>query len=129
MESHEAFTDVLTDADFSKYEAEVYLSVLELTDASAADIAEISTVPRSRVYDVLRDLETQGYQRPMRRIHSGPGLLTLRQWRTNCTRNHDDSRRRRRISRICGNSHHSDNTMFESSRTTQDDRRGPGTVT
>lgn len=61
MKNRDALTEVLTDAGFSKYEAEVYLSVLKLTDASAADIAENSPIPRSRVYDVLRDLEQQGH--------------------------------------------------------------------
>lgn len=60
MNDRAAFKEVLTDADFSQYEAEVYLSVLELGDASVADIAETSPVPRSRVYGVLSDLERQG---------------------------------------------------------------------
>lgn len=61
MDDRETLKSILTDARFSQYEAEVYLSVLELTDASVADIAEISPVPRSRVYDVLSDLERRGY--------------------------------------------------------------------
>ncbi|MFC7157522.1 TrmB family transcriptional regulator [Halomarina halobia] len=61
MEDRESLKEILTDAGFSKYEAEVYLSVLELTDASVADIAEVSPVPRSRVYDVLRNLKREGY--------------------------------------------------------------------
>lgn len=61
MNDRESLTGILTDAGFSQYEADVYLSVLELSDASASDISEISPVPRSRVYDVLRDLERQGY--------------------------------------------------------------------
>lgn len=60
MNERDKIADVLTEAGFSQYEAEVYLAVLELTDASVADIAEVSSVPRSRVYGVLRDLEDQG---------------------------------------------------------------------
>lgn len=61
MDDRESLKGILTDAGFSQYEADIYLSVLELTDASVADIAEVSPVPRSRVYDVLRDLEREGY--------------------------------------------------------------------
>jgi sugar-specific transcriptional regulator TrmB len=61
MNDRESLREVLTGAGFSKYEADVYLSVLELTDANVADIASGSQVPRSRVYDVLRDLEREGY--------------------------------------------------------------------
>jgi sugar-specific transcriptional regulator TrmB len=50
MNDRDALREVLTDTDFYQYEAEVYLSVIELGDASVADIAETSPVPRSRVY-------------------------------------------------------------------------------
>lgn len=57
MNDRDALKAVLTDADFSQYEADVYLSVLEHGDASVAEIADVSPVPRSRVYEVLRELE------------------------------------------------------------------------
>lgn len=60
MNERDGLIEVLTDAGFSQYEADVYLSVLELSDASAADVAEVSSVPRSRVYGVLHDLEREG---------------------------------------------------------------------
>lgn len=61
MDDRGSMKKILIDAGFSQYEADIYLSVLELTDASVADISEVSPVPRSRVYDVLRDLEQEGY--------------------------------------------------------------------
>jgi len=60
MDDRDALADALTNAGFSQYEADVYLSVLEVTDANVADIARVSSVPRSRVYGVLRDLEHRG---------------------------------------------------------------------
>ena len=54
-------TAVLEDAGLSPYQAEAYVTVLELGSASATDIAEASDVPDPRIYDVLRDLEKQGY--------------------------------------------------------------------
>ncbi|WP_158228693.1 TrmB family transcriptional regulator [Halorubrum sp. C191] len=60
MNDRDTLKEVLTDADFSQYEAEVYLSVLELGDDSVADIAETSPVPRSRVHGALSDLQRQG---------------------------------------------------------------------
>lgn len=54
-------TKILEDADLSPYQAEAYVTVLELGSASATDIAEASDVPDPRIYDVLRDLEKLGY--------------------------------------------------------------------
>ncbi|WP_121821312.1 TrmB family transcriptional regulator [Halostella salina] len=54
-------TDVLEDAGLSPYQADAYVAVLELGASPATDIAEASSVPDPRIYDVLRDLETEGY--------------------------------------------------------------------
>lgn len=43
------------------YETKVWLALLSKGIASAGEIAEISSVPRSRTYDVLESLEKQGY--------------------------------------------------------------------
>lgn len=53
--------EVLENAGLSPYQAEAYVTVLELGSASATDIAESSAVPDPRIYDVLRDLEKEGY--------------------------------------------------------------------
>lgn len=54
-------TTVLEDAGLSPYQAEAYVTILELGSASATDVAEKSDVPDPRIYDVLRDLEKLGY--------------------------------------------------------------------
>jgi sugar-specific transcriptional regulator TrmB len=54
-------TEILEDAGLSPYQADAYVTVLELGSASATDIADASDVPDPRIYDVLRDLEKRGY--------------------------------------------------------------------
>jgi len=54
-------TAVLSRAGFSEYEAEAYLGLLRLHDASVGDLTDICSVPRARLYDVLRDLAADGY--------------------------------------------------------------------
>ena len=53
--------EVLADAGLSPYQVEAYVTVLELGSASATEVAEASEVPDPRIYDVLRDLEADGY--------------------------------------------------------------------
>jgi len=43
------------------YETKVWLALLGKGVASAGEIAEVSSVPRSRTYDVLESLEKQGF--------------------------------------------------------------------
>ena len=52
---------ILEDAGLSPYQADAYVTVLELGSDSATSIAEASDVPDPRIYDVLRDLEGRGY--------------------------------------------------------------------
>ncbi|WP_135366042.1 TrmB family transcriptional regulator [Halosimplex halophilum] len=61
MDDLDELEGVLADAGFSGYEAEAYLGLLQLRDASVAELASVCSVPRSRLYDVLRDLEDEGY--------------------------------------------------------------------
>lgn len=51
----------LRDAGLSKYQANAYITLLQLGTASATETAAASDVPKSRIYDVLRDLENKGY--------------------------------------------------------------------
>ena len=46
-------------AGFTKYEAEAYLALIEHGSMSAIDAAQHSGVPKSRIYDVLRNLESK----------------------------------------------------------------------
>ncbi|WP_256562721.1 TrmB family transcriptional regulator [Halomarina pelagica] len=56
----DAVRETLQDAGFTQYEADVYLALVRRGAASATEVAEASGVPNSRVYDVLRELESEG---------------------------------------------------------------------
>ncbi|WP_101297425.1 TrmB family transcriptional regulator [Halegenticoccus soli] len=60
METPE-LTAVLRDAGLSPYQADAYVTLLELGSASASDLAIASGVPGPRIYDILRGLEDEGY--------------------------------------------------------------------
>jgi len=53
--------DILEEAGLSPYQADTYVTLLELGSATATDLAEKSGVPDPRIYDVLRDLENAGF--------------------------------------------------------------------
>lgn len=53
--------DGLREAGLSQYESDAYLAVLERGTASAVKIAEQTGIPKSRIYDVLEDLEHDDY--------------------------------------------------------------------
>lgn len=74
---------VLGDAGFSGYEATVYTTVLHRGDAPVADLPDLCDVPRTRAYDVVRDLEGRGlvetYEDATRRVRPlDPGPLLER---------------------------------------------------
>jgi len=52
---------VLEEAGLSPYQADAYVSLLELGTASATEVADASDVPQPRIYDVLEGLEERGY--------------------------------------------------------------------
>ncbi|MFC7209196.1 TrmB family transcriptional regulator [Natronoarchaeum sp. GCM10025321] len=53
--------DGLREAGLSQYEADAYLAVLERGTAPAVKIAEQTGIPKSRIYDVIEDLERDDY--------------------------------------------------------------------
>ncbi len=53
--------NTLEDAGLSQYQADAYSTLLRLGSASATEIADACDVPSARIYDVLRDLETNAY--------------------------------------------------------------------
>lgn len=57
----EKVQQALKQSELSPYQAEAYVTLLELRDASAIDIVDACTVPQPRIYDVLRALEEKGY--------------------------------------------------------------------
>ncbi|MFW5950269.1 MAG: TrmB family transcriptional regulator, partial [archaeon] len=53
--------ETLEKVGLSPYQSKAYVTVLKLGSATATTIAEKSGVPESRIYDVLRDLEDEGF--------------------------------------------------------------------
>ncbi|SFC44493.1 transcriptional regulator [Halobiforma haloterrestris] len=58
---NDELTETLEDAGLSPYQADAFVTLLEFGSASATDVAQASSVPDPRIYDVLRDLEDEGY--------------------------------------------------------------------
>jgi len=56
----EGVKEVLVDAGFSSYEATVYTTLLHVGDVPVADLPEICDVPRTRAYDITRQLTQRG---------------------------------------------------------------------
>jgi len=48
-------------AGLTAYQADAYLTLLDLGTAPAVEVAHKSSVPTSQIYDVLRELEERGY--------------------------------------------------------------------
>lgn len=55
----EAVRNSLENAGFTQYEARAYVTLLRRGTASAMEVAEAGEVPKSRVYDTLRNLESE----------------------------------------------------------------------
>jgi sugar-specific transcriptional regulator TrmB len=51
----------LREAGLSPYQADAYAALLAVGSASAGELTDESGVSRPRIYDVLRDLATEGY--------------------------------------------------------------------
>lgn len=47
--------------DLNEYEIKTWTALLSRGESTAGELAEISTVPRSRVYDILESLTAKGY--------------------------------------------------------------------
>lgn len=74
----------LATLDLSRYEAAVYLALLQQGEATVLELADLSGVPRQRVYDVLDSLANKGLcqrkgDRPRRHAAIDPevGLAAL----------------------------------------------------
>jgi len=51
---------LLQDLGLQEYEARCFMALNQLPNGTAKEIHEISEVPRTRVYDAIRVLESQG---------------------------------------------------------------------
>ncbi len=61
MAQHTLLTALKQQFSLNIYEAKIWTALLSRGVASAAELAEISKVPRSRCYDVLESLEKKGF--------------------------------------------------------------------
>lgn len=57
----EELREILQRTRLSQYQADAYVTLVELGTGSAVEIANACDVPQARIYDVLRDLEGMGY--------------------------------------------------------------------
>jgi len=57
----DSLTETLEDAGLSPYQAAVYVALVDLGTASAADVADASGIPNARVYDVIDALAEREY--------------------------------------------------------------------
>ena len=69
--------------DLNIYETKVWLALLEKGNANIAQVHELSKVPRSRIYDVLKSLENKGFcveklGRPVKYLAVEPSLVIER---------------------------------------------------
>ncbi|SFR47107.1 TrmB family transcriptional regulator [Halogeometricum limi] len=51
----------LSSLGLTSYEAKCYVALLRLGRGTAREVADVSTVPRSRVYDAMKSLHEQGF--------------------------------------------------------------------
>lgn len=58
--NHEQAIELLQQLGLKEYEAKAFVALSRLPQATAKEISEISAVPRTRVYDAVRVLETKG---------------------------------------------------------------------
>lgn len=61
MKNEDSVRQGLQRIGLSQYQSDAYLAVIEHGPLAAVDVAEKSGIPSSRIYDVLTDLEHEGY--------------------------------------------------------------------
>ncbi|WP_435099600.1 TrmB family transcriptional regulator [Halorubrum sp. N11] len=60
LSNHEQAIELLQELGLKEYEAKAFVALTRLPEGTAKEISEISEVPRTRVYDAVRVLETKG---------------------------------------------------------------------
>lgn len=59
-DDQEQAIEILQQLGLKEYEANCYVGLSRMNSATAKDLSEITTVPRTRVYDAIRVLESRG---------------------------------------------------------------------
>lgn len=57
----ESMINSLKDLGLNRYEAQAYIGLTRIIKGQADEIAEVSNLPRSRIYDILNELEKKGF--------------------------------------------------------------------
>jgi sugar-specific transcriptional regulator TrmB len=60
ISDHEQAVELLQQLGLKEYESKAFVALSRLPSGTAKDISDISEVPRTRVYDAIRVLETKG---------------------------------------------------------------------
>lgn len=73
-DSEREATELLQQLGLKEYEAKCFVALTRLPSGTAKDIADIAAVPRTRVYDAVRVLESEGL---LEIQHSSPQLFRV----------------------------------------------------
>lgn len=70
----------LKDLGLNRYEAQAYIGLTKIITGNADEIAKISDLPRSRIYDILNELEKKGFveikrERPLKYTAVEPEII------------------------------------------------------
>lgn len=57
----DGIVDGLRKLGLTEYEAKAYATLVGVGEATAREVHELSSVPRTRIYDILRELESKGF--------------------------------------------------------------------
>jgi len=61
MPMNKKLVEKLMKLGLTQYEAQAYIALVRLNEATAAKVAEVSRIPRPKVYDALESLERKGF--------------------------------------------------------------------
>lgn len=97
LSNQEAAVELLQQLGLKEYEAKSFVAASQLPQATAKEVSELSDVPRTRVYDAIRVLETKGLveiqhssPREYRAVPVEEAVQTLREeYQTRTERLHD----------------------------------------
>jgi sugar-specific transcriptional regulator TrmB len=72
LSNHDRAVELLQELGLKEYEAKCHVALTRLPEATAKEISDVSEVPRTRIYDAVRVLESKGLVEVR---HSNPKLF------------------------------------------------------